>query len=250
MSMVKTNFMKCARQYNEYTDATLSGTHGSTAQFWMMYVGYINIFHTLERDIWTNDIDLFIYTLTPSIDLFFATAHVNYSCWLTKYHFDLLNMDDTHPGLREILNNGCFTVRRPEHDFSRIPTDVALEQTINADAASRLTGITSFTNDYSARLRWTITKATRASFITLLQEMARLITKEDFTLELHLRRIQQDNEDYRRSSTTFATQTTHLIKTMLQRHYTTSPLERVPVKKFNKASLGYQQKGKPGKRNS
>ena len=93
-------------------------------------------------------------------------------------------MDDTHPGLREILNKGAFSVRRTEHHFSRLPVDLTLEQTINADAACRLTGITSFTNDYSARLRWMITKATRASFITLLQEMTGLINKEDVTPEL------------------------------------------------------------------
>ena len=184
-------FVKCAEQYEQFTKSTLSGAHGSTAQFWMMYVGYINTFHRLERAIRTNDIELFIYTLTPIIDLFFATAHVNYCRWLTKFQLDLLNMDDTHPGLREILNKGAFSVRRTEHHFSRLPVDLTLEQTINADAASRLTGITSFTNDYSARLRWMITKATRASFITLLQEMTGLINKEDVTPELSQRRTQR-----------------------------------------------------------
>ena len=103
-----------------------------------------------------------------------------------------------HPGLREILNQGAFTVRRTEHDFRRNPVDLTLEQTINADAASRLTGITSFTNDYSARLRWMETKATRASFISLLQEMTGLVSKEDVTAELRPRRIQRDNEDLRK----------------------------------------------------
>ena len=191
-------FMRCAHQYQEYTAETLSGTHGSTAQFWMMYIGYIQVFHKLERATRTNDIDLFITTLTPMIGLFFATAHVNYCRWLTKYQLDLLNIDDTHPGLRDILNNGAFTVRRTGHNFSRIPVDLTLEQTINADAASRLTGITAFTNNYSARLRWMTTKATRASFITLLQEMTGLITKEDVTSELRTRRIHRDNEDLRK----------------------------------------------------
>ena len=188
-------FRNCAKQYDEFTQATLSGVHGVTAQFWMMYVGYINIFHRLERAIRTNDLGLFISTLTPIIGLFFATGHINYSRWLTKYQLDLLNVDDTHPGLRAILNSGCFSVRRTDHDFSRIPVNLTLEQTINADAASRMIGIKSFTNDYSARLRWMVTKATRASFITSLQEMTGLITKEDITTELHPRRIERDNAD-------------------------------------------------------
>ena len=72
-------------------------------------------------------------------------------------------------------------MRRTEHDFSRIAVDLTLEQTINADAASRLTGINSFTNNYTARLRWMITKSTLASFITSLLEMTGLNTKEDAT---------------------------------------------------------------------
>ena len=188
-------FRTCIRQYEEYTQATDSGVHGVTAQFWMMYVRYIKIFHRLERAIRTNDVGLFTSTLTPVIDLFFATSHINYARWLTKYQLDLMNVDTSYPGLRAILNSGCFSVRRTDHDFSRIPVDLTLEQTINADAASRLTGITSFTNEYSARLRWMITKATRASFVTSLQEMTGLITKEDITAELRPRRIKRDNED-------------------------------------------------------
>lgn len=95
-------FLKCTRQYDAFTKATLSGAQGSTAQFWMMYVGYINIFHQFERAIRTNDLGLFIYTLTPIIVLFFATGHINYSRWLTKYQLDLLNIDHSHPGLEEI----------------------------------------------------------------------------------------------------------------------------------------------------
>ena len=188
-------FQHCITQYNAYTESTRSGSHGSTAQFWMMYVDYIRVFHNLERAIRTNDIALFISTMTPVIGLFFATAHINYSRWLTKYQLDLLNMDDTHPGLRDTLSKGVFTVRRTDHDFSRCAVDLTLEQTINADAASRLTGITAFTNDYYARLRWMITKSTRASFISLIQEMAGLISKEDVTSELRERRIRRDNED-------------------------------------------------------
>ena len=191
-------FRECAKQYTDYKNATLSGAHGHTAQFWMMYVEYINLFHRFERSIRTNDLELFIFSLTPIIDLFFATAHVNYSRWLTKFQLDLMNIDDTHPGLKQILGKGAFTVRRTAHDFSRIPVDLTLEQTINADAASRLTGITAFTNDYSARLRWMITKSTRASFITLLHEMAGMITKEDVTGELQPKQIQRDGEDLRK----------------------------------------------------
>ena len=118
-----------------------------------MYIDYIQIYHDLERATRSNDINLYIYTFTPIIDLFFATNHVNYARWLAQFQLNLLNMNDSHPGLREILERGAFTVRRTDHHFSRIPIDLTLEQTVNADAAFRLTGLTSATNNYCYRLR-------------------------------------------------------------------------------------------------
>lgn len=136
--------------------------------------------------------------MTPIIDLFFATNHVNYSRWLTKFQLDLLNIDDTHPGLREILEKGVFSVRRTPHQFSRCPVDLTLEQTVNADAASRQTGLISATNNYCARLRWMLTKSSRAAFIGLVQEMAGLTTKEDVTAELQPSRVGRDRRDLKK----------------------------------------------------
>lgn len=237
-------FRNCAKQYDEFTQATLSGVHGVTAQFWMMYVGYINIFHRLERAIRTNDLGLFISTLTPIIDLFFATGHINYSRWLTKYQLDLLNVDDTHPGLRAILNSGCFSVRRTDNDFSRIPVDLTLEQTINADAASRMTGITSFTNDYSARLRWMVTKATRASFITSLLEMTGLITKEDIATELHPRRIERDNADLQKIITQICNTNNPFQENLAPESLYNISTGKVAREDIKKSLLGVPTKGK------
>lgn len=191
-------FIRCVSAYKTYTEKTRSGEHGVTAQFWMMYIDYIHHYHTLERAIRTNDINLYIYSVTPIIDLFFVTNHVNYARWLSKFQLDLLNMDDTHPGLRDILEDGVFSVRRTPHQFSRSPVDLTLEQTVNADAASRQTGLVSATNNYCARLRWMLTKSSRAAFIGLVQEMTGLTTKEDVTAELQPSRIRRDRDDLKK----------------------------------------------------
>ena len=93
---------------------------------------------------------------------------------------------------KKIIDEGAFTVSRTEHSFSRVLVDLTLKQTVNADAASWLTGITSGTNSYSARLRWMITKSTSASFTSLVQEMAGLIKKDDVAAELRPARIERD----------------------------------------------------------
>ena len=72
-----------------------------------------------------------------------------------------------------------------------------LDQTINANAASRLTGVTTFINNFAARLKWMVTKSTRATFISLVHEMAGIVQKEDTAAELqssHIRRGHQGSE--------------------------------------------------------
>ena len=188
-------FIRCVSSYTTYTEKTRSGEHGVTAQFWIMYIDYIDHYHSLERAIRTNNIDLYIYSMTPIINLFFSTNHVNYSRWLSKFQLDLLNIDDTHPGLRDILEDGVFSVRRTHHQFSRCPVDLILEQTVNADAASRQTGLVTATNNYGARLRWMLTKSSRAAFIGQVREMAGLTNKEDVTAELQPSRVRRDRRD-------------------------------------------------------
>ena len=86
-------FTSCVEKYETHGEETRSGTHGTTAQSWIMYVDYVHDFHNLERAIRTNDIDLFLHVLTPIINLFVATNHINYSRWLSKFQLDLLNID-------------------------------------------------------------------------------------------------------------------------------------------------------------
>lgn len=157
----------CQTKYRAYIVDTRAGEHGATAQFWMMCVKYIHDYHNSERAIRTNDVDLFAHALTPIMNLFFATNHINYSRWLSKFQLDLLNIDNTHPGLRSILEKGAFTVRRTSKSFSRTPVDLTLEQIVNADAASRRTGISAATNNYSSRLRRMVTKSTRAAVVSM-----------------------------------------------------------------------------------
>ena len=47
---------------------------------------------------------------------------------------------------RKVLESGAFSIRRTSKSYSRSPIDLTLEQTINRDAASSATGITSFAN--------------------------------------------------------------------------------------------------------
>ena len=85
----------------------------------------------MDRAVRTNDVDLFTYSLTPIIELFFALNHQNYARYLIKYQKDLQNIDNI-PGLRQLLSNEGLAMRRTDKPFSRVPVDLTLESGTNS----------------------------------------------------------------------------------------------------------------------
>ena len=117
---------------------------------------------------------------------------------MVHYHLNLINMEEKHPEAREMLVNGALSIRRTEKSFSRTAVDMTLEQTVNKDAASRLTGIAHFSHSPSARTKWTVTKTARSAIVGSLLSGAGLQQDEDITKELKPYRIERDNEDLQR----------------------------------------------------
>jgi hypothetical protein len=72
---------------------------------------------------------------------------------MVRYYLNLCNIDDTQPGLKDTLESGALSIRRTDKSFSRTAVDMTLEQMVNADAASRLTGIPAFGTLDSAKRR-------------------------------------------------------------------------------------------------
>ena len=72
---------------------------------------------------------------------------------------------------------------------------MTLEQTINADAASRLTGITAFHQNIPAKNRWTITRSVRAAVVGELINKAGMYHGEETHKELGRSRVDRDHTD-------------------------------------------------------
>ena len=86
-----------------------------------------------------------------------------------------------------------FDIKRNSKLFSRSLIDLALEQTINADAANQRTGISSLTNSISTRQRWAESYFLRMSVISNLFTKLNMTKKEDMTSTLKLHNIENDN---------------------------------------------------------
>lgn len=139
-------------------------------------------------------------------NIFFAVNHQNYARWLVSYLNSLLNVDNTHPGLKEEFRKGSFGCKRTDTPFSRIPIDLTLEQTINAASGRRLTGISHITNSINARTTWAINHGLRCSLISKVMAECGLKVAEDITNDLLNHRI-----------TRSANHVNSFISTMLQR---------------------------------
>ena len=82
--------------------------------------------------------------------------------------------------------------------FSRTPVDLALEQTVNRDAASRLKGITAMANNYNARLRRMLTKAGRTALVSKLQEITEINIKQDVIADMKPSKLKRNTGDLKR----------------------------------------------------
>lgn len=137
-----------------------------------------------DRSIRTADFELYCYCLDKMTNIFFAVNHQNYARWLSWYLNTLFNVDITHPGLKDSFNQGSYGCKRTAKPFSRIPIDLTLEQTINADAGRKLSGISHITNSIRARMRWSINHGLRCEMISKVMEDCGISTAQDITNDL------------------------------------------------------------------
>ncbi|GFW16546.1 hypothetical protein TNCV_2351701 [Trichonephila clavipes] len=152
--------------YEIYKQQTLNGEFGKTPKFYLIYINLIQYYLTLSRSIRAGDFELFKFVLPKIMNLFFICNQPNYARWASKYYDNLMKIAETHPDLFEEFPKGFFGIQRTYKPFSKQPIDLVLEQTINADAARRLTGIIQFTNSISARQRWALSHDTRSTIIS------------------------------------------------------------------------------------
>ena len=132
--------------YDEYSRDTLNGYYGKTAKFWMKYIDTMHLYRKFIRSIRTGNLDAYIWCLPKLSNFFFRLNHPNYARWCIQYHDNLLKLSETHPEVYEEFKRGMFSIKRTNKPFSGSPIDLTVEQTINKDAGSQRSGISSMTN--------------------------------------------------------------------------------------------------------
>ena len=167
--------------------------HRKRAQFWMKYVEMIHLYYDFSRSVHTGDFNTYVSSIPKITNYFFAVNQPNYARWLVKYYNNLLVAPDTHAEVYQEFKKGMFCIKRSSTSFSRSPIDLALEQTINADAANKGTGISSLTNSISARQWWPESHFLRMPVISNLFTKLNMTKKEDITSTLKPHNMKNNN---------------------------------------------------------
>ena len=183
------------KEYEIYREDTANGKHGLTAKFWIGYVNIVKLYRLFNRSVRTGDFQLYLYCLPKLSEYFFVFNHLNYARWILRYHDNLLQLSTSHPEILTEFEKGNFSVRRTNKNFSRLPVDLTLEQTINADAACQRVGIISLTNSISARQRWAQGHSVCTAILSNLFTELKLTRKEDITKELQPNCIKRNVND-------------------------------------------------------
>ena len=179
------------KDYSQFVEKTLCGLHGKTAQYWLMYVNMMHLYHEFVRSIRVGDIHLYMSCLPKMSAFFFVFNHLNYCRYLLQHYSNLKNLRNTHPEVWNEYKNGGFSIRRTSKPFSGLPIDLTLEQTINAESASRSYGVISMTRSIYGRQRWAVTDYIRKNNLRRLREDLHISKKDIISTHLTKGRIKK-----------------------------------------------------------
>ena len=158
--------------YENFKQDIRSGNYGKTAQFWVVY--YLDIManqHLLHMAVQENDFFLRLHGLKYLLPFCFALNKQNYARYGSFYVHFLENLDNTHPGCRELIQEIGLSVQAQDRYPARTPIDQRGEQTINRDARTA-GGIKFFASDQNTTLKWTLNRSAQAENTAALYRLA------------------------------------------------------------------------------
>ena len=98
----------------------------------------------------------------------FACNHLNYARWGSVFFAEMHQLEETHPDVFAEFLDGKHTISRSTQEsryFSRVWSDMAIEQSINRDCGT-LGGLTGLKTNVSAMERWFLTAHLKANVAT------------------------------------------------------------------------------------
>ena len=121
--------------YSTFKQQICNGYHGKTSKFWpVYYLDLIIEIHLLHYSVQSNNFYLRLHGWKKLLPLMFSLNRQNYSRYGSCYVNTLENLESTHPGCRELIQDKGLSVQGQEKYLCRTAIDQHGEQTINRDA--------------------------------------------------------------------------------------------------------------------
>lgn len=133
-----------------------------------------------------------------AVPYFILVGCVNYARYTPVYVFEVKQLATTEPNMFQHLMNRGFVVRQSgNRNFNSVPTNQALEQSINREAKGQ-GGTVGFTLRKGALLRWMLTRHVTGEYSEAFKEMCHGASSDKPHDELGNSRLQRDRSDVNR----------------------------------------------------
>ena len=162
--------------------------------FWDEYCSMVTTLLQFLKAERTGNWKLHLFSTAAILPQFFAMDRQNYARYLPVYLADMQKLELTHPEVYKEFAEGNHSISRSGQPFSQVSTDMALEQSINADSKSS-GGVIGISQSPSALERWFLTIHERASITSALKAMFGLQDGEQASQkEAAPRRVRRDED--------------------------------------------------------
>ena len=128
--------------------------------FWDDYGHMVKLLLQFVKAERAGNWDMHLLCVSAMLPYFYAMDKPNYARWLPVYLMDMKQLATKHPDVHHEFVNGNHAVSRSSNPFAQVWTDMALEQSINADPKSK-GGIIGISQNPGAPDRWFLTSQER-----------------------------------------------------------------------------------------
>ena len=184
---------KVVDEIHTYEDSILNGSLGPTASVWSSFLQIVQILLDFARSIKTGNWDLHLQSTENMLPWMFSYDRPNYACFLTYYLVTMKKLPETHPAIHQEFEAGHFSVRRQQGRFNKIPSDQAIEQTVNREQKCA-GGIVGYSTSEGTVQRWVLTSHIAAKCQSKMDEFLGMTEAKCVTKDLAKKRILYDEE--------------------------------------------------------
>ena len=166
------NVMKWVKEFKEEQCAS-----SKLFAYWEEYNAMVNLLlHFLQAER-MGDWKLRLSAVAAMTPYFVAMDQHNYARWLPAYLPDMHQIESMHPRVYVEFMRGNHVVCRSSNPFSQVSTDMALEQSINADSKAK-GGIVRISMTPAALRGWFLTSHERAAITSSLKSRYAVVTED------------------------------------------------------------------------